>query len=86
MAGVNRPVRHYLPDTIKGAEAANQAQATQQGSVVTIPVDPVTGIPVMGGGDPGHQYATFVTGWLGTICGINEYGAASYKTGSWVQL
>jgi hypothetical protein len=53
------------------------AQATSQ-QVITDPTQTH--------GDPAHGYAVVVIGYLGTICGINAYGIASFKTGSWVQL
>lgn len=84
MPPVNRHPRHHLFETIHDSTAGVGALAKQQQTVVSIPV--VLGVPVASGGDPAHGYATFVTGWLGDICGINKYGAASFKTGSWVQL
>jgi len=84
MPPTNRPARFHLADTIHGHGNDIQSASTQQYHVVAIPL--VNGVPVMSGGDPVHGYATFVTGWLGTVCGISAYGAASYRTGAWVQL
>lgn len=37
-------------------------------------------------GDSHHGNAQIVIGSLQTICAINGFGLASFKTGSWVQL
>jgi hypothetical protein len=78
--GQNRPLRYHPIDTWRGNEAAIQALATQQYDVTTDPTGST--------GDPNHGHATFVTGYLGIICGINAYGAAVWHggTSSWTQI
>jgi hypothetical protein len=78
MPGVNRPFRKHFLDTISTTETQQGDMATQQYEVISDP----TGVT----GDATHGHAVFVKGWLKPITGISAYGAASYRTGSWVQL
>jgi hypothetical protein len=65
-----------LPRQLRDTQQRQQ-QATSQ-IVITDPTSAT--------GDPAHNHAIFVAGYLGIICGINAYGAASFRTGAWVQL
>ncbi len=68
----------HLANTINDHEKRLAALETQQYHVTTDPTGKT--------GDKNHGHAVYVTGYLMPICAINAYGAASYRTGSWVQV
>ncbi len=70
MPGTNGPGRAAFEQIIRDLQTRVTALERQQQLVFT----DASGAPI------------FVLGWLGAITGINAYGAASKKTGSWVQL
>lgn len=75
MPGTSRPGRMAFGDLLKRLEGRIRALETQQQTVITDPIN----------GDPLRGYAIFVTGALAPY-GLTGSGAASYRTGTWVQL
>lgn len=78
MPRINPPGSQAVPRMIQDHDDAIGRMARQQNQVITDP----TGAT----GDPAHNHAVVVIGALKAITGINAFGIASFKTGSWVQL
>lgn len=80
MPGTVTPLRDelMLRALLQGLETRVAALERQQQMVWTDP----TGAS----GDPAHGHAVVVIGSLKAITGINAFGIASFRTGSWVQL
>lgn len=77
MPGQPTPVRHRVRERF---DTTGQQIRDQQLAQTRVIVDPtrVTG-------DPAHNNATVVMGFLLPICGINAWGIASFMTGRWIQ-
>lgn len=78
MAGQTVPPWDQFRAKLADHEKRIHALETQQQMVFTDP----TGAS----GDAAHGHAVVVIGSLKAITGLNAFGIASYKTGSWVQL